>query len=295
MPLSLVIDMVLEERRNSKLPPVMKTGIDKLDRELVKDGGYDIGATGGLSATVAYRLWAGKMKMGKTTLMLQIMSNLSKDRKVAWIDFEMGRDRATDYALKRENIPREANNNIEYYEGNRELFALIRQIKILKACGVKHFFIDSVMKILIKGKKKGYETASEVHDVLQKLTRDLEITIDMIVQMSNEDIKNNHTGIKNGGDAEYEADAIYYLMPLPKRSASGRIEKNNAGVEQIHTDRRLLICDKNRETDRVFEVELFLSDIMGGNGNFGASEAYEYQEEIPVFKENNSNFEIPII
>ena len=285
MPLSLVIDMVLEERKNSKTEPVMQTGIKKLDNELTKDGAYEMGVVGGLSATVAYRLWAGKKSMGKTTLMLQIMSNISKVKKVAWIDFEMGRDRATDYALKRKDVPREANNNIEYYEGNRELSALVRQIKILKACGVNHFFIDSVMKITIKGKKRGYETASTVHDVLQKLTRDLGITIDMIVQMSNEDIKNSHTGIKNGGDAEYEADGIFYLMPLPKKSASGRIEKNDAGVEQFHTDRRLLICDKNRETDRLFELELYLTDIMGGGENMYRA------TEVSVFNEGNIKVE----
>ncbi|HIP44896.1 MAG TPA: hypothetical protein EYG93_06155 [Sulfurospirillum arcachonense] len=273
---------IREELEKTPIPPKRESGIRKLDEMLLPEEERRFGNIGGFTLG-NYIIWAGAKGAGKTSLILKVIANLSVYENVAWFDFEMGRRKAD----KKINSFEHNDKLLHYYDGDRNLNEIINEIKVLFADGFRNFIIDSKMKIRVSGAKRGYESSSVISSRLSELTSSLEINIHMIDQMSAENTKDSHLGLKGGNDAEYDADYIFYMMKIHKKNEAGQTIRDEAGVPLFDDTRRLLICDKNRvDDDDGFRVEILKSDIFGNTEPFEVIYS-EYDE--------NSIAELPII
>ena len=247
---SVSIQSIRDRVANRKQQPKRATGIRVLDLELVNESKYGRGIVGGFSLGNFIQM-AGERGAGKTTLMVKMLSGLSNYETVSWFNFEMSDEKAI--AL----LDEYQSGDIQYYEGSRELSDIMDEIKYLYADGVRHFLIDSMMKIDSKGLKRGYESFSHISSKLAELTSTLGINIYLIQQMSSESQRNGTLMMKHGNDAEYDADYMFFMV----KAATD--EKDDAGQIIIDETKRFLVCTKNRPDHRLFTVELQKSDIMG--------------------------------
>ncbi len=262
---SVSFDVIRSRVSNRKREPKRETGIRVLDMELVPETNYGRGHLGGFSLGNFIQI-AGERGTGKTTLMLRLLAGLSNYETVSWFNFEMSDEKAVN------SLDEFENGTIEYYEGSRELTDIIDEVKYLYSTGIKHFLIDSMMKIDSKGLKRGYESFSHISSKLSELTSTLGINIYLIQQMSSESQRNNTLMMKHGNDAEYDADYMFFLV----KAATG--EKDDAGQNIVDESKRYLVCTKNRPDHRLFTIEIQKSDIFGikpeiieYNDSFGAT------------------------
>lgn len=247
---SVNFNMIRNRVKNRKSEPKRETGIRVLDIELVSESKYGRGHLGGFSIGNFIQI-AGERGAGKTTLMLRLLAGLSNYETVSWFNFEMSDEKAVN------SLDEFENGTIEYYEGSRELTDIIDEIKYLYSTGIKHFLIDSMMKIDSNGLKRGYESFSHISSKLSELTSTLGINIYLIQQMSSESQRNNTLMMKHGNDAEYDADYMFFLV----KAATG--EKDDAGQNIVDESKRYLVCTKNRPDHRLFTIEIQKSDIFG--------------------------------
>jgi energy-coupling factor transporter ATP-binding protein EcfA2 len=247
---SISFNDVRSRVQNRKQEPKRETGIRVLDLELVSESKYGRGLTGGFSLGNFIQI-AGERGAGKTTLMLKILAGLSRYETISWFNFEMSDEKAVT------SLDQFESGEIEYYEGSRELSDIIDEIKYLYSSGVKHFLIDSMMKIDAKGLKRGYESFSHISSKLSELTSTLGINIYLIQQMSSESQRNNTLMMKHGNDAEYDADYMFFVV----KATTG--ENDDAGQAVIDGSKRFLVCTKNRPDHRIFTIEIQKSDIFG--------------------------------
>ncbi len=238
--------------------PKLKTGIYSLDAELTTPIEYEkedgtlllLDGEQGFSLGNFIQV-AGAKYAGKTTLMMKIMTHFSHTEPVSWFDFEMGREKAvsTSRHFKR-NV-----QNINYYDGGREINDIIAEIKFLYADEVRHFVIDSMMKLNAKGHKRGYEAASYISSVLSELTSSLGINIYMINQLSQDSLRNGDLFLKHGNDIEYDSDYLFFI----RRKVIG---KNEHGGSMYDESMRLITCTKNRVDNKTFTVEIPKDEIL---------------------------------
>ena len=260
---------IVRERVERKVAPKrISTGISVLDRELVTEDMKKRGSVGGFSLGNFIQL-AGAKGTGKSSLMLKLLTGFSNHEQVGWFDFEMGEDRVVSKLRAFEHNE----DNLLYYSSSRSLSDVTDEIKFLNILGVKHFVIDSAMKITVNGADR-YDKFSKVSGELSTLTSYLGINIYMINQMSQSAEREGHLSIKHGNDAEYDADYIFYLVNAIKYETDdyGNYLKKNDKRIPMHDDegilikdehRRILKCDKNRQDERLFEVEIPKSAIFG--------------------------------
>ena len=254
---SIPVKKIKEQVEAMPVMPKRETGIRSLDYALVtakqsmqhQKGGFSLGN---------YIQIAGSRGAGKTSLMLKIMTSLSKVERVCWVDFEMGKKRVVE---KLKDFAHD-DNNLLYYNANRDIAAVITEIKILQASGVNHFVIDSTMKLTIKGVPDRYERYSLISQMLSELTSTLGINIYIINQISQSSERDGILAIKHGNDAEYDADYIIYILKM-KLLENGKVKKDEHGLDLYNEDMRLIKCTKNREDDRTFSVEINKSEIFG--------------------------------
>jgi replicative DNA helicase len=254
---SIPIATIKEEVANMLPIDAQSTGIISLDKELVpspqsKLGGFGLGN---------YIQIAGSRGAGKTSLLLKIMTSLSLNQRVCWMDFEMGKKRVT---KKLKSFVHD-DKNLLYYNASRELSDIIDEIKLLTASGVANFVIDSTMKINTKDITNLYERFSKISQELSSLTSTLHINIFIINQMSQNAEKENSLSLKHGNDAEYDADYIFYILKMKKTDARDRIIKDNQGFPIYDESYRLIKCTKNREYDRLFSVKVAIEEIFSKN------------------------------
>ena len=247
---SINFEQVRSRVANRKREPKRETGIRVLDTELVHESRYGRGTLGGFSLGNFIQI-AGERGAGKTTIMLRILAGLSNYETVSWFNFEMSDEKAVNAIDEFEN------GTIEYYEGSRELSDIVDEIKYLYSLGIKHFLIDSMMKIDSKGLKRGYESFSHISSKLSELTSTLGINIYLIQQMSSESQRNNTLMMKHGNDAEYDADYMFFLV----KATTGQTDE--AGQNVIDDSKRYLVCTKNRPDHRLFTIEIKKTDIFG--------------------------------
>jgi len=247
---SVHISIIEERVKNRVKKPKRETGIRSLDRELVTDKEYYIGKSGGFPLGNFIQI-AGVRGSGKTTLLIKMMSEISNNESVSWFNFEMSDEKVI------ENLLPFRYKDIEYYEGSREILDIADEIKFLYAQGVKHFVIDSMMKIQVKGMDRGYASFSYVSSKLSELTSTLGINIYLIQQMSSDSQKNGTLMMKHGNDAEYDADYLFYVT----RSTTGK--QDEAGQDIIDNTKRYLVCTKNRVDHRESTLEIPKSEIFG--------------------------------
>jgi KaiC/GvpD/RAD55 family RecA-like ATPase len=254
---SITLD-VLHNRVKSK-PKLIKyeTGIIPLDYELVSEkeklrhikGGFSLGN---------FIQFAGAKGAGKSSIIVKILCGFSLHQKTSWFNFEMSEDKVDDMV---ENFTH-TKTNLFYYDGSMDIKDICDEIKYLYRDGVRHFLIDSMMKINAKGYKRGYESFSYISSTLSELTSQLGINVYLINQVSQDTEKGGGLYMKHGNDAEYDSDYIFFLVKPFKTDINKKIITID-GQPVYDEDRRVLHCTKNRDTHRLFKVDIKKSDIFG--------------------------------
>lgn len=216
--------------------PRYETGVEPLDREL--NGGIEIGT---------FVQLAGESGVGKTHLTLEILSNIANYSKSVFFNFEMGDTRI----VKRLNrlLKNDAQwDNLIIDKDSRDIDTLCNEIILYAREGVKFFTIDSKMKIEVGGNLEEHQKYSSITSRLAKLSQQHDIIIFLINQMSEQDIKNRRLAFKGSGDQQYDSDiSLFYI-------------KDKEG-------KRFLVCNKNRQDEREFKVELYLDENGRTVGN----------------------------
>lgn len=209
--------------------PRYETGIQALDSNLF--GGIEIGT---------FIQLGGESGVGKTHFLLEILSNIANYSKTVFFNFEMGDTRIIK-RLDRLLVNERQWDNLIIDNDSRELDTLCNEIVLYARDGVKFFTIDSKMKIEVNGNQKEHLQFSNITKRLAKLSQQHDIIIFLINQMSEDDIKNKRLAFKGSGDQQYDSDiSLFYV-------------KDKDG-------NRTLICNKNRQDEKEFKVNLHLDE-----------------------------------
>lgn len=204
------------------------TGIAKIDNNF--GGGF----TTGLFINLA-----GESGAGKTTLLLNILANMSEGRKTVFFNFEMG-DRLFVKKLKEMQLSDKQLDNFIIDSETNNLSELLIEIELYAEEGIKFFAIDSKMKILNNNGEKEYQQISNMSRELSRLAARKDITIMLINQINEDDIKHKRLAFKGSGDQKYDSDIALFVV--------------------VEDKRRKLLCTKNRLNDKLFNVDIELSD-----------------------------------
>ncbi|MPB22250.1 hypothetical protein YZ62_003680 [Campylobacter upsaliensis] len=212
-----------EQRYNEREQnPQIKSGVSFLDQAL--DGGFEM---------AQLVLISGDPEMGKTSLCLQVIENISRLHKVAFFCFEFT---IWDYIKKRQNNTHFNKENLIILNEGYNIFEMENNIRILAKKGVKVFFIDSQMRVENNNEGNNPEERETMKfSVLAKLCHKLDILILMVVQTSKSDTE-NPLGSKR---ASHEASIIMRLekVECDKHDLS---HKNKA----FHPSKRKFIMQK---------------------------------------------------
>jgi len=207
------------------------TGLHYLDNNLKLNqsdiGGFEVGSL---------IIIGGQSGAGKSHILLEMLSNISKYSKCVFFNFEMG-DRRLDVRLKRLLKTDDQLNNFTINSESRDLDDLLMEINLLADDGVKFFAIDSRMKIIVKGNEAEYQKIASITKRLSEVAIKNDIIIILINQISEDNLKTKTLAFKGSGDQLYDADMAFFLT----------IEDD---------DSRLLICKKNRQDEFLFTVEV---------------------------------------
>jgi len=237
--------------------PRYATGIKAIDFHF--KGGFESGM---------FIQLAGESGVGKTSLFLEIMTNIAQGNKCVFFNFEMGM-RLMGKKLNRLLTSDKQLDNLIIDSDTRNLDDLVMEIELYAKQGVKFFAIDSKMKIEITGTDDEYLKISKMSSALAKLSQKRDIIILLINQMNEADIKNKRLAMKGSGDQKYDSDiALFYVMD------------DNMN--------RTLMCTKNRQDEVLFDIPLALDSrgrTVGINDSSYYSNApetttYEYKENI---------------
>lgn len=228
--------------------PRYETGIVALDNQL--KGGIEIGT---------FIQFAGESGAGKTTLVLEILSNISRYNKVLFFNFEMG-DTRISTRLSRLLVNDEQWSNFLINSKARKLPDILKEITNKAQQGIKFFAIDSKMKIEVPEEQDTFKAINLISAELAKISQQLEIIVFLINQMNESDIKENRLSFKGSGDQLYDTDiALFYQLKKEK----------NVNPQQW---KRRLICSKNRQDEVLFSLDLELNEngktVLGGMPTF---------------------------
>jgi hypothetical protein len=214
------------------MPKVIRyaTGLSYLDKNL-KINQQDYSEQGGIEVGSLVIL-GGQSGAGKSHIMLEMLSNVSRYAKCVFFNFEMG-DRRLATRLRRLLTTDEQLNNFTINSESRDLDELLMEINIMAQEGVKFFAIDSKMKITVKGSEAEYQKISKITKLLSETAVKNDIIVLLINQISEDNLKTKTLAFKGSGDQLYDADIALFLT----------IEDD---------DKRKLICKKNRQDERLF-------------------------------------------
>lgn len=207
------------------------TGLPYLDNNLKihqsDAGGFEVGSL---------IIIGGQSGAGKSHILLDMLSNISKYSKCVFFNFEMG-DRRLNTRLQRLLITDEQKDNFTINSESRDLDDLLMEINLMADDGVKFFAIDSRMKIIVKGSEAEYQKIASITKRLSEVAIKNDIIIILINQISEDNLKTKTLAFKGSGDQLYDADMAFFLT----------IEED---------EKRLLICKKNRQDEFLFSVEV---------------------------------------
>jgi len=134
-------------------------------------------------------------------------------------------------------------DNFYIIDEGRDISEIEKNIRKLARDGVRFFTVDSLMKIRNKYlNAKRHEQVSDITDRLSSLCMELSIIIVLIVQVSNEDLKNGRMAVKNSGDADHDADVMFFIQKV----------KDNY-------QKRFFVCEKNRQNGNEFKEEVYIN------------------------------------
>ena len=254
---SIPLSVIRKEVDKEEKPIPIETGIISLDRQLTSQEDFNLGKSGGLPLGNLINI-VGAKGTGKTTLLMRIISGFSAGAVVSWFNFEMS-NRQVIEKIK----PFNANeDNILYYTASRELEDVSDEIKFLNATGIKHFVIDSNMKMKCKQASNQLDKHTIVSDTLKELTSVLDINIYLINQISQQSERDGALMLKGGNDAEFDSDLILFIMMKPLKDAQGKNQIDEIGMTINDDNHRFVKCTKNRIYDRLFSFELPKREIM---------------------------------
>lgn len=219
--------------------PRMKTGIFHLDDMFL--GGIE---TGSLIN------FAGASHLGKSYIMFEILSNISKENKTVFFNFEMG-DKKVVKKLNKFFKTDEQLDNLILDNDSRMLEDLIMEITLYADDGVKFFAIDSRMKIEVTQKMEDHKKASIISNQLAKLAQKKDIIILLINQISEEDLKSGRLSFKASGDTMYDTDIAMFIV------------KDEDGAKHLK-------ITKNRQDEILFGLEIDLDE----DGNTYSKNSY---------------------
>jgi len=229
--------------------PRYETGIAALDKNFF--GGIEIGT---------FIQLAGESGVGKTHFLLEILSNIANYSKTVFFNFEMGDTRIV-HRLNKLLINDPQWDNLIIDKDSRNIDALCNEIILYARDGVKFFTIDSKMKIEVSGNMEEHQKFSSITSRLAKLSQQHDIIIFLINQMNEADIKSKRLAFKGSGDQQYDSDiSLFYV-------------KDEKG-------KRTLICNKNRQDERTFKIDLHLDH----NGKMVSDEV------IVVYQDKNGRY-----
>ena len=239
--------------------PKYETGVSLIDNHF--DGGLE------LSQLI---LIGGERSSGKTAFTLQFLLNVAKGFKSAFFSFEMPKWKMAERLSKNTPTP-EQRQNFFLIDKGRDIEDIEKNIiKLAKDYNVTFFAIDSLMKIsnLKNNRLSKNEQISDITNRLSKLANELNIIVVLIVQIAKSDIQNGNMTVKNSGDAEYDADIMFFI----KRDK-----------DEIH--KRHFICNKNRQNGNEFSQEVWinprtvtLQDLEPSQHEKGFVTVVEYQD-----------------
>ena len=219
------------EYENMPVMPKYETGVEVVDQKF----------NGGLELSQLMMI-GGEKGAGKTSFSLQIVTNVSNGFKCSFLSFEMPWYKIQN-KLYKHRLSDIQSENITIVDDGRDIFEIERTIRKLARAGTKFFVIDSLMKIRNKYYQgKRHEQVSDITDRLSKLCMDLNIIIMLVVQVNNEDQKSGRMAVKGSGDADYDADIMFFIQK----------DKDNERKRIFH-------CEKNRQNGNEFKEEMYLN------------------------------------
>lgn len=241
----------IQRVKNMPHVPRYATGITALDQKL--KGGFESGM---------FVQLGGESGVGKTHLFLEIVSNIAVGKQSVLFSFEMG-SRLLEKRLSRLLTKESQLDNLIIDTTTRNLNDLIMEIELYAKKGIKFFAIDSKMKIEVPNEQDEVKKTSIISNALSKLSQRRDIIVMLINQMSEESIKNKRLTFKGGGDQKYDADiALFYVKD----------EDGN----------RTLICNKNRQDEYEFNVDLKLDNYGRTVGLHDPVYVSEYTADMPI-------------
>lgn len=226
-----------EEIIKAKERPVMvkySTGITALDNYF--DGGLE---------EAQLVMMGGENGAGKTAFALQYLLGISERFRSCFFSFEMPKYKIA-LRLNKNNPTPNQSQNLHLFDLGRDIADIEVNIKRMSKDGVKFFTIDSLMKITNKALSRSSknEQVGDITNRLSKLAVENNIILFLIVQISKSDIKDGHMAVKNSGDADYDADIMFFIKKA----------KDDNAV-------RSFLCTKNRQNGNQFNQELYFNPM----------------------------------
>lgn len=221
----------IKELDNRPKKPKYETGLEIVDNHF----------GGGLELAQLIML-GGEKGAGKTAFALQFLYNISKSFKSCFMSFEMPSWKIAQRA-KKANLSTTQLKNMSVLDKGRYIEDIERNMKSLARSGVHFYVTDSLMKIQTKAKNlKRHEEISLITNRLSKLAVELDVIIILIVQVSQENIKSQYMSVKGSGDADYDADIMFFIRK-----------------DQKDQRKRYFQCEKNRQNGNEFSEEVYFN------------------------------------
>lgn len=182
---------------------------------------------------------AGESFSGKSTLIIELLSNIAEYNKTVFFSFEMY-ENTTAKKLQRLRESQLVNLLIEQHRN--ELMEVVGLIRTYAEKGVKFFAIDSKMKVKVVGNASTVEKTAMISSVLSKLCQELGVIIILINQIGEDDLKNGRMALKGSGDQVYDSDVIWFLTANKDKD--------------MNVTKRTLYCTKDRLNEKLFKVDI---------------------------------------
>ena len=182
---------------------------------------------------------AGESFSGKSTLIIELLSNIAEYNKTVFFSFEMY-ENTTAKKLQRLRESQLVNLLIEQHRN--ELMEVVGLIRTYAEKGVKFFAIDSKMKVKVVGNASTVEKTAMISSVLSKLCQELGVIIILINQIGEDDLKNGRMSLKGSGDQVYDSDVIWFLTANKDKD--------------MNVTKRTLYCTKDRLNEKLFKVDI---------------------------------------
>ena len=198
---------------------------------------------------------AGESFSGKSTLIIEMLSNIAEYNKTVFFSFEMYENTTAKKLIK---LKGNQLSNLLIEQNRNELTEIVTLIRTYAQRGVKFFAIDSKMKIKVLGNMPTVEKTSYVSSVLSKCCQELGVIIILINQIGEDDLKNGRMALKGSGDQYYDSDVVWFIT----------VNKD----KDMNVTKRTLYCTKDRINEKLFKVDI-------PNCNALNVEVVEYKED----------------